>query len=97
VASFLALPGANYGWIVNPFPLLALAFVLLIEHVLEPNPDWFPEWLHIFKLYGFPWNTACMLVLWVWCAWLWIRQPRDTQKQASAYGQLPLSAVELER
>jgi hypothetical protein len=97
VASFLALPGANYGWIANPFALLALVFVVLNEQVLEPNPDWFPEWLRIFKIYGFPWNTVCLLVLWLWCAWLWVRQPRDTQKQTSAYGQLPLTAVELER
>jgi hypothetical protein len=96
VAAFLALPTANYGWIANPFPLLAMAFLVLNEQVLEANPDWFPQWLRIFKTYGFPWNTVCLVVLWLWCAWLWTRQPAETQKRGPAYGRLPASAVELE-
>jgi hypothetical protein len=26
-------------------------------------------------LVGTPWNTFCLMALWLWCGWLWLRMP----------------------
>jgi hypothetical protein len=28
------------------------------------------------SLIGTPWNTLCLIALWLWCGWLWLRMPR---------------------
>jgi hypothetical protein len=89
VVSFVALPGANYGWMKNPFPLLVVVLLVLIEQVFEAR-SWLPT-------HGFPWNTVTLLILWGWCAWHWTRQRFNTPKADKAYGYLPVTAVEVER
>jgi arabinofuranan 3-O-arabinosyltransferase len=89
VASLLALPGANYGWMRNPFTLLALTALVLNEQVFEAQ-NWLPT-------RGFPWNTACVATLWGWCAWLLTRQRFDAPKAEQAYGHLPITALDVER
>jgi hypothetical protein len=89
VVSLLTLAGPNYGWIQNPFPLLALAALLLIEQVFEAQ--------NILPAKGFPWNTVVVILLWLWCAWLWTRQRFVAPKAEKAYGSLPVTAVEVER
>jgi hypothetical protein len=86
--SFLALPAANYGWVRNPFVILVLIAMVLNEQVLEPE-----QWLPV---HGFPWTTTAVIVLWLWCAWLWTRQRFADQKRARAYGQLPITAMDVD-
>lgn len=31
---------------------------------------------------GTPWSTFCILGLWLWCGWLWLRTPRDAVSTA---------------
>jgi hypothetical protein len=87
--SFLALPAANYGWVKNPFTILVLVALVLHEQVLEPE-----QWLPV---HGWPWTTMAVIVLWLWCAWLWTRQRFAEQKQERAYGELPITAMDVRR
>jgi len=95
MASFLALPAANYGWVRNPFALLVLVVLVLNEQVLEPQSwPWLADlcpWLSI----RYPCDTIALIVLWLWCAWLWTRQRFAGQKNEPAYGTLPIRRVDL--
>jgi hypothetical protein len=33
---------------------------------------------------GTPWPTFCILALWIWCGWLWLRMPREQSKPTFA-------------
>jgi hypothetical protein len=67
------------------FPLLDISFSVSMPGLSGgsiPMPLKYSTGLH-----GTPWNTFTLIVLWLWCGWLWLRQPqRQTQ---SAPGQTP--------
>ncbi len=59
---------AGYGnvWVLNSMTLTLFALLLATAYVL-------PIW--DIGVYGFPWDTVCLVALWLWCGWLWSRQP----------------------
>jgi len=55
------------------FPLLRITVsVALPELVGRPIP--MPIKVST-SLIGTPWNTFCLIALWFWCGWLWVRAP----------------------
>jgi hypothetical protein len=82
---------AGYGnlWVVNSMTLTLFALLLATAYVL-------PIW--DIGVYGFPWDTVCLMALWLWCGWLWNRQPDSSaepapSKEASRDGELSDSIV----
>jgi hypothetical protein len=64
-AAVLALPGqTSYGMLANPFVLLPLAMIYLLQICLIP--------LHIASDHD-PYTIYCVLIFWLWCGWLWTR------------------------
>jgi arabinofuranan 3-O-arabinosyltransferase len=70
VAVFGLLPRVPYGWLGlrNPVPLVTLAALLFIEnplrHLWDDNRDT-------------PVDTFCLIALWAWCGWVWLRRRRQ--------------------
>jgi hypothetical protein len=65
-AAILALPGqTNYGWLMNPFVLLPIAMIYLLQVCLIP--------LHFASDHD-PYAIYCVLIFWLWCGWLWTRE-----------------------
>ena len=31
-----------------------------------------------------PWDTYCLIGLWLWCGWVWLRTPRSEPKEAES-------------
>lgn len=62
------LLAAGYGnvWVLNSMALNLFAFLLATNVVLPPLG---------FGLYSGPWDTYCLMALWLWSGWLWMRQP----------------------
>jgi hypothetical protein len=54
-----------YGWFRNSIPLLALLTLLALDGPLR-------EWDLVSA--RDPLDTYCLLALWVWCGWVWIRR-----------------------
>jgi hypothetical protein len=67
VAALRLRPGGAFGWLRNPFPLLALAALLVIE---GPMKNWGLNDL------TWPLETYCLLALWAWCGVVWARRRR---------------------
>jgi hypothetical protein len=80
------VPARNL-WVWNRFVPTMLALLLVIEHVF-PTLDagltahvgaLSPRYLMLNSgvyVGGFPWDTFCMIVLWLWCGWQWLKQGR---------------------
>jgi hypothetical protein len=56
------------------FPLLDISFSVSMPGLSGssiPMPLKYSTGLH-----GTPWNTFTLIALWLWCGWLWLRQPQ---------------------
>jgi hypothetical protein len=60
------LPGGRGRWVWNPLPPLLLVLLIGLPHLAyQLTRDMiFP-----------PWDTFCLLALWLWCGWAWLRGP----------------------
>jgi arabinofuranan 3-O-arabinosyltransferase len=55
----------RHVWVLNSFEL-TLVFILMLI------PPVFPK-LGIANPHGIPWETFLLIALWLWCAWMWLR------------------------
>lgn len=89
--------GISLLWVLNSPVLLMLAILLSIEHILPLTGFEASIQLHGFDYLGFrqpvqlsgslhgpPWNTFCLLALWVWCAWLWVWEADHPDQKLAA-------------
>jgi hypothetical protein len=60
------LPGGRGRWVWNPLPPLLLVLLIGLPHLAyQLTRDMiFP-----------PWDTYCLLALWLWSGWAWLRGP----------------------
>jgi hypothetical protein len=70
-------------WLLHLMPPLWLAALMVIEHSLPKfglGPDVGNE----------PWDTYCVMAVWLWCglAWLWLPNPAATCEPALGYKKL---------
>jgi hypothetical protein len=62
----LSLPAkAPYGWIKNPLGFWPILLLFLNQNYLDP---------HGYTGNYSAFNTYCVLALWLWCAWAWVRE-----------------------
>ena len=65
-------PGPRGGWLWNPFPPTLLVVLLVMAHFAEAI-DWYVSWGHP-AYHTPPYDTFCLMALWAWCGWRWLRE-----------------------
>jgi hypothetical protein len=57
--------GPRAVWTLNRMAPTAYALLLAIHYVF-PVLNWGSHW-------GTPWDTFCLMGVWAWCGWQWLR------------------------
>jgi hypothetical protein len=82
------VPAYRHIWVVNSGTLHLVGLLLLIPYLS----------IHygIGGKFGTPWETFCLMALWLWCAWRWLREgQRETDRNAIALPARAEQPVEL--
>jgi hypothetical protein len=73
-AAVLSLPPRGlYGLVANPFVLLPIGMIYLLQNYLIQM-----GYASDFE----PYTIYCVLVLWAWCGWLWTREAASARRAA---------------
>lgn len=91
---------ARHLWVWNRFVPTMLAVLLVIEHAfpsldaaLTARVGMLSPQLMMFStapyVGGYPWDTYCLIVLWLWCGWQWLKQGKLMKTKESLGGIAP--------
>jgi hypothetical protein len=84
-ATVLSLPTpAIYGWVRNPLVLLPVLMIYVLQDYLIARG--------LVTDYD-PYTIYCVLVLWLWCAWLWTRESTLARTVATEHRPVPATAT----